>query len=112
MSKSPAISGTNGKGAAAVLAVGIACVTLGVFTLAGDAVPAAASFFNIWNPTGPLSGVTGFTILIWLAAWWVLSRRWAARNVNFHGVNLAALMMIALGLLLTFPPVMDLLQGK
>jgi hypothetical protein len=112
MSKSPAIPGTNGKGAAAVLAVGIASVTLGVFTLAGDAVPAAASFFNIWNPTGPLSGVTGFAILIWLAAWWVLSRRWAGRNVNFHRVNWAALVMIALGLLLTFPPVMDLLQGK
>ena len=112
MSKSPAIPGTNGKGAAAVLAVGIASVTLGVFTLAGDAVPAAASFFNIWTPTGPLSGVTGFTILIWLAAWWFLSRRWAARNVNFQRVNLAALVMIVAGLLLTFPPVMDLLQGK
>jgi len=44
--------------------------------------------------------------------WWFLSRRWAARNVNFHRVNLAALVMIAAGLLLTFPPVMDLLQGK
>ena len=108
MSESPAMPGTNGKGAAAVLAVGVASVTLGVFTLAGDAVPAAASFFNIWNPTGPLSGVTGFTILIWLAVWWVLSRRWGSRNVNFHRVNLAALVMIAAGLLLTFPPVMDL----
>jgi hypothetical protein len=112
MTKSPAIPGTNGKGAAAVLAVGIASVILGVFTLAGDAIPAAASFFNIWNPTGPLSGVTGFTILIWLAAWGFLSRRWAARNVNFHRVNWAALVMIVAGLLLTFPPVMDLLQGK
>jgi len=42
---------------------------------------------------------------------WFLSRRWAARNVNFHRVNLAALVMIVAGLLLTFPPVMDLLQG-
>jgi hypothetical protein len=32
--------------------------------------------------------------------------------VNFHRVNLAALAMIAVGLLLTFPPIMDLLQGK
>jgi|ERR1700678_1472554 hypothetical protein len=112
MSESPAIPETNGKGAAAVLAVGIASVTLGVFTLAGDAVPAAAAFFNIWNPTGPLSGVIGFTILIWLAAWWFLSRRWAVQNVHFHCVNLAALVMIAAGLLLTFPPVIDFLQGK
>ena len=112
MSEPLAMPETNGKGAAAVLAVGVASVTLGVFTLAGDAVPAAASFFNIWNPTGPLSGVTSFTILIWLAAWGFLSRRWAVRTVNFHRVNLAALVMIAAGLLLTFPPVMDLLQGK
>jgi len=112
MTESQAIPGTNGKGAAAIMAVAVASVTLGVFTLAGDAVPAAAVFFNVWKPTGPLSGVTGLTILVWLAVWWFLSRRWAARNVNFHRVNLAALVMIAAGLLLTFPPVMDLLQGK
>jgi hypothetical protein len=102
----------NGKGAAAIMAVGVGSLVLGVFTLAGDAVPAVAAFFNIWNPTGPLSGVTSATIVVWLAAWFILSRSWATREVNFKRVNLAAAMMIIAGLLLTFPPVMDFLQGK
>jgi hypothetical protein len=103
---------TNGKGAAAIMAVAIGSLVLGVFTIAGDAVPAAAAFFNIWTPTGPLSGVTGLTIIIWLLAWWLLSRLWAAREVSLKRVNWAAGAMIIAGLLLTFPPFMDLLQGK
>ena len=106
------ISGTNGKAAAAIMAVAVASVALGVFTLAGDAVPAAAALFNIWKPTGPLSGVTALTILVWLAAWLFLSQRWARRNVNLARLNWAAAAMIIAGLLLTFPPVMDFLQGK
>ena len=103
---------TNGKGAAAILAVGIGALVLGVFTLAGDAVPAIAALFNVWNPTGPLSGVTSLAIVIWLAAWLLLGRRWAGRDVNFRRINLAAAVMVFAGLMLTFPPVMDFLQGR
>lgn len=103
---------SNGKGAAAILGVGIGALTLGVLTLSGDAVPAVARTLNVWNPTGPLSGVTGLTILIWLAAWWVLTRAWGGRDVDLKRVNWAVGLMIVAGLLLTFPPVMDLLQGK
>lgn len=103
---------TNGKGAAAIMAVGVGALVLGVFTLSGDAIPAAARFFNVWNPTGPLSGVTGLVIVIWLAAWWLLARLWGGRNVSLKAVNWATAVMVILGLLLTFPPVMDLLQGK
>ncbi len=107
-----ALTGTNGKAAAAIMAVAVASVALGVFTLAGDAVPAAAALFNIWKPTGPLSGVTALTILVWLAAWLFLSQRWARRTVNLARLNWAAAVLIIAGLLLTFPPVMDFLQGK
>ena len=47
----------NGPGAAAVLAAGIGSLALGVFAFAGDASPPIGRAFNIWNPTGPLSGV-------------------------------------------------------
>jgi hypothetical protein len=112
MSDAQSLPTTNGKGAAAILAVGLGCLALGVFSLAGDAVPTVAAFFNIWNPTGPLSGVTSLAILVWLAAWFVLSRQWAARDVDFKRVNWTAAVMIIAGLLLTFPPFMDFLQGK
>jgi hypothetical protein len=104
--------GTNGKAAAAIMAVGVASLALGILTLAGDAVPAAAALLNIWTPTGPLSGVTSLTIILWLMSWFFFSQRWAAREVNFKQVNVMAAIMIFAGLLLTFPPVMDFLQGK
>jgi hypothetical protein len=101
----------NGPGAAAVLAAGIGSLALGVFAFAGDASPPIRSAFNIWNPSGPLSGVTSAAILVWLIAWYLLARRWSTRNVGLTGVNIAAFAMLAGGLLLTFPPFMDLLQG-
>jgi hypothetical protein len=45
-------------------------------------------------------------------AWWLLSPLWKAREVNLKRVNWTAGLMIIAGLLLTFPPFMDLLQGK
>jgi hypothetical protein len=102
----------NGGAAAAVLAAAIGICTLGVLALAGDAVPAVAHALNIWNPTGPLSGVTGLAIMVWLAAWFTLAHIWAARNLDFRRINIIALVLTVAGALLTFPPFMDLLQGK
>jgi hypothetical protein len=103
---------TNGSGAAAVLAAAIGCLVLGILSLAGDAFAPVAQMLNFWNPTGPLSGVTGVAILIWLAAWFIWSRRWSGKSVDMKRVGRIAAIMIAGGLLLTFPPFMDLLQGK
>jgi hypothetical protein len=112
MSDEPARERTSGSGAAAVLAAAIGAFTLGVFALAADAIPALARVLNFWNPTGPLSGVTDIAITVWLVSWFALSRRWVARNPNLQRINLAAALLFAVGLLLTFPPFMDLLQGK
>jgi hypothetical protein len=102
----------NGPGAAAILAAGIGSLALGVFAFAGDASPPILHAFNFWLPTGPLSGVTTGAVIVWLVAWFALARRWSSRNVNLARVNTAAFIMLIAGLLLTFPPFMDLLQGK
>ena len=102
----------SGPGAAAILAAGLGSLALGVFALAGDAWPRLGHAFIVWPPTGPLSGVTLGAIVVWLAAWLALSRLWREREINLARVNAAAFLMLAAGLLLTFPPFMDLLQGK
>lgn len=102
----------NGPGAAAILAAAIGSFALGSFAFVGDASPLIHQAFNFWNPTGPLSGVTGTAVLVWLAAWFGLSRRWKTTTVNLARTNIVAFMLLAAGLLLTFPPFMDLLQGK
>jgi hypothetical protein len=102
----------NGPGAAAILAAGIGSFALGVFAFAGDASPTILHAFNFWNPTGPLSGITLSAVVVWLVAWYGLARAWATRSVNLRRINLAAFVMLIGGLLLTFPPFIDFLQGK
>jgi uncharacterized membrane protein len=103
---------TNGRGAAAVLAAGTGCFALALLALAGDASKTISADLNIWIPTGPLSGVTSVAILVWLAAWLLLSRVWAMRDVNLARINMISFAMFAAALLITFPPIMDFLQGK
>ena len=108
----PAESIPNGPGAAAILAAGIGSAALGILSLAGDAFPAISSLLTFYNPTGALSGVTTTAIVIWLVAWFILARRWGTMTVALARINLVAFALLAVGVLLTFPPVMDLLQGK
>jgi hypothetical protein len=102
----------NGPGAAAILAAGIGCAAMGILAFAGDASDTIGKLLNFYNPTGTLSGVTTLTIVIWLAAWFILSRMWAHSTVALAKVNLVAFALLLVGFLLTFPPAMDVLQGK
>ncbi|MGA7325761.1 MAG: hypothetical protein WBX25_15055 [Rhodomicrobium sp.] len=102
----------NGPGAAAILAAGIGCASVGILAFAGDASESVAKFLNFYSPTGTLSGVTIMAIAIWLAAWFGLGSFWAGKTVALGRVNLVAFLLLFAGLLLTFPPFMDLLQGK
>jgi hypothetical protein len=102
----------NGPGAAAILAAGIGCAAMGILAFAGDASDAIGKVLNIYNPVGTLSGVTTLAIIIWLVAWFALSRAWGQTTVAIGKVNIAAFALLLVGFLLTFPPFMDLLQGK
>jgi hypothetical protein len=112
MSQDPAGTIPNGLGAAAILAAGIGCAAVGILALAGDASDAIGKWLNFYNPVGTLSGVTTVAIITWLVVWFVLSRLWGGKTVAIDKVNLAAFALLLVGLLLTFPPFMDLLQGK
>ena len=102
----------NGPGGAAILAAGVGCGALGILAFAGDASDAIGKALNIYNPTGTLSGVTTVAIVIWLVTWLGLNRLWQGKSVAMVKVNTAAFALLIVGFLLTFPPVMDLLQGK
>ena len=99
----------NGAGAAAVLAAGIGSFLVAVFAILADKVASIKGLMNFYKPTGPLSGVTTCAIVFWLAAWALLHWRWSWRNVAVGRVTAAAFILLFLGLLLTFPPLADLL---
>ncbi len=100
----------NGLGAAAILATGIGSLALGLFTTAGDLWPVVGTTFNIWRPSGPLSGVSTGAVGVWLLAWLLLAVRWRTRNLRLRRINVVAYAMLAAGFLLTFPPFIWLLH--
>ena len=102
----------NGPAAAAILSAGAGCAVLGILAVAGDASKAVAKLLTFYLPTGPLSGVSSLAILVWLVMWFILAKRWRAKTVAIARINVIAFLLLALGILLTFPPFADLLQGK
>jgi hypothetical protein len=104
-----ALAPTNGSGAAAILAAGIGCFALAVLACAGDKLADVKNSLIFYKPTGPLSGVTTTAIFIWLCMWGILEWRWRNTTVAVGRVSAVALALLGLSLLLTFPPVVDLL---
>ena len=100
---------TNGSGAAAILAAAVGCFALALLACAGDKSAAIKSLLIFYIPTGPLSGVTTVAILIWLITWGILEWRWRNRTVAAKRIAGIAFALLGLSLLLTFPPVVDLL---
>ena len=100
---------TNGSGAAAILSAGVGSFALAVLAVVGDKWAPIKSSLVFYKPTGPLSGVTTTAILIWLFTWGILEWRWRKRTVAVGSINAAAFTLLGLSLLLTFPPIADLL---
>jgi hypothetical protein len=101
----------NGPGAAAILAAGIGCAAVGILAFAAEASKPLANLLNFYNPVGPLSGKTTVAVIVWLVAWFVLSRLWKEKTVTMERVNVAAFVLLAVGFLFTFPPVWAIFLG-
>jgi hypothetical protein len=112
MGDGPGAEIPNGAAAAAILAAGAGCFAVSLCGWLGDAVPALGHFFDFYNPTGPLSGVTTTAIVVWLVLWFILSRAWRGKTLAMGKINAIALLLLGAGLLLSFPPIGDFLQGK
>jgi hypothetical protein len=100
---------TNGSGAAAILAAAIGSFSLAVLTVAADKSAAIKNNLVFYKPTGALSGVTTVAILLWLILWIVLELLWKKKTVELKRISIAAFILLALSLLLTFPPIIDIL---
>jgi len=97
----------NGAALASFLGAGIGAFAMGVMVILNEAGLFAAP--AVYAPAGGVSGRTTFAALIWLIGWAVLHRRWKGRQIEPRRVNTATVLLIGLGVLLTFPPVWVLL---
>ena len=96
----------NGATLAAFLAAGIGAFAMGLVVILNEVGLFAAP--ALYGPAGGVSGRTTLAVAIWLAAWAILHHRWQARRMEPRRVHAATVVLILVGLLLTFPPVWSL----
>ncbi len=97
-----------GVAAAAFVAAGIGCMAVGLFTTLAAISAGVNDLLNWWGPAGPLTGKTGVALILWLVAWLVLHQLWKTKTVNLGTAFFATLVLIALGLIGTFPTFFEL----
>lgn len=105
--RDPQDAPANGAAQAAFLAAGAGAFAMGLLVILGEADLFVAP--TLYEPAGGLSGRSTLAVLIWLGVWAVLHRRWRDRQMDDGRVHAATLVLIALGILLAFPPVWGLL---
>ena len=98
----------NGPVAAALLAGGIGAAVTGLMTALAEASAAIRTSLNWYNPAGPLSGKTGVGVIAFFLAWLLLHMAMRGKEVNFSRAATWAFILLAIGLILTFPPVFEL----
>ncbi|MGQ0703002.1 MAG: hypothetical protein ACT4PM_07725 [Gemmatimonadales bacterium] len=99
--------GANGAALAAFLAAGIGAFALGLIVILNEADLFVAP--ALYPPAGGVSGRTTLAVVIWLIGWAILHSRWKQRRVQPRRVYAVTLLLLGLGLLLSFPPVWKLL---
>lgn len=97
----------NGAALAAFLGAG-----LGAFAMGAVVILEQAGLFvapSLYPPAGGVSGRTTLAAVIWVIAWATLHHRWKDRQIQPRRVHAGTMLLIGLGLLLTFPPIWELL---
>jgi hypothetical protein len=93
----------TGPVAAALLAVGIGAFVLGLLTTLSEASTGVHDFLEFDEDVGPLSGKTIIAVIAYVASWAVLHGLWRRRNPPLRPILIATAVLIALGVLGTFP---------
>jgi len=94
----------NGPVIASTLAAAIGSLALGLLTTLGEASKSFADTLTFSDRVGPLSGKTTVAVLIYVGSWAALHVALKNRDLSWKISLQASAVLIALGVLLTFPP--------
>lgn len=97
-----------GPAAAAFISAGLASLVFGLLTVLAYTSSAIADALNFMREVGALSGEAIVASAVFFAAWKGLALIWKEREMAEGGVLKFTFAMVALGVLLTFPPVYHL----
>jgi uncharacterized membrane protein YhaH (DUF805 family) len=101
----------NGPIAAVMLATGIGGLALGVLTVLSEASEGIHEFLEFSERVGPLSGKTIFATLAFLISWGGLHVALRDRDLQWRPLIVALVALIAVALVLTFPPFFQLFKS-
>ena len=98
----------NGEAAAAIVAAGIGCLTMGILTVLETAIGGLHTILQFYPPAGSITGITSLMVIAWLVSWVALYRLWKSKQMNFTRMFIIALICILLGIVGIFPPFVHL----
>jgi len=92
-----------GPVAAALLGTGIGALTLGLLTTLSEASTGIHDFLQFTDDVGPLGGKTILAVVAYFGSWAILHGLWRGKNPVLRPVLIATVVLVALGILGTFP---------
>src|SRR5918994_5844652 len=109
----------NGPVAAAFLAAGVGSLAIGIGVVLNEASATIKNAigidfnaflqfdknFGLGSGVGPLSGKVGLAVIAFAVSWVLLHLWLRGKEVNFRTGFTTALVLVALGFALTFPPI-------
>jgi len=93
----------EGPISAAIIAGGIGAFALGLLTTLAEANETISGWLELKVSVGPLSGKTTFAVLVWLVAWAILHGALKGTRYETRRAFTIAMVLVALGVIGTFP---------
>ena len=95
--------------AATLIGGGFGVALFGVITFISERWISTQAGLTLTTSVGPLSGKATYAVIGWLIGWAILAIVLRNRNVSERATYWITAIMVAVGFLLTFPPVWKLL---
>jgi hypothetical protein len=95
---------TTGPAAAAMIAGGTGALVIGLMTTLAEVSAGLKTALTFMKPVGPLSGKTLVGVAVWLITWFLLHTVLKGKDSDLVKAFIVTIILVALGLLLTFPP--------
>lgn len=102
----------NGDAVAAIVAAAIGSLVLGIFTAGAEFSAGFKTALTLSAAVGPLSGKTVFAVVVWAVAWISLHQMWKGQDKDLGKWLRVSWVLLALGFLLTFPPVFTMFAAE
>lgn len=103
------------KSAIAFLSAGIGLLMVSIFNLlqglTGGLKGPVGKFLTLHEGIGPYSGKQVYSLIIWMAVWFVLNKTLVNKNFRTKKIMLWAYIVIGVAALLVFPPFLELIVG-